>query len=462
VIAWWLVVSAALAGGWRLDGQGVHPDVGPASVAAPPARRWSQPLTGWSNATPVLAGGLVCTPVEPTTLRCYDAATGALRWERTSDYVDTLTADAMANHYQRLAELASDEAAFEAARREISETRRALRSGQAPPDAAARMEATTARMEQLRSRIDAMRPFLTPPDQEVIGYSSPTPWTDGRTVWALFGNGVLSAFQVSDGKRLWSRWLGPSSRDMRGYHLGMSASPQLADGVLLVPYAALRGVDPATGADRWVGPAWSDYGTPTLLRVGGVAWAALPTGQVLRVRDGRVGAEGLGDVMYKGPHAEGDRVWYVGGRSEALNRSAGGQLASAWRLTPNGDRLTATKLWEVRLPTVEPFYAQPIAWQGQLYAADRNADLWTLSADTGAVLSTITVFRGAGDVYAPLQIVSGRLVVAGENGNLAFLRPGPTPAVEATWNEGATRAAPLFIPGGLYLRTLSALTRYGG
>jgi outer membrane protein assembly factor BamB len=463
-LAAWLAMTIAVAGGWRGDGTGVFADaaVSGAMVSGPQVT-WRTPIATVSNGTPVLAGGLVCTTAEPTTLQCHDAATGALRWAKTNDYVDTLAPLDMAAHYQKLAQLASDEAAFEATRREVSDLRRQLRYADAPADAAARLEGLTARMEALRKAIDAMRPYLTPPDKEVIGYASPTPWSDGKTMWALFGNGVLSSFNVADGKRLWSRWLGPSGVDMRGYHMGISASVQLVDGALVVPYGKLRGVNPATGADTWKGREYRDFGTPAVIRLAGVAWLLLPTGEAVRARDGVVGATGLGELMYKGPAVSGDRVWFMGGVSESLHRQAGHLTAAAWRLTSQGDTVTAEALWKTDLPTVEAFYAQPMVLDGRLYSVDRTGELWVLDAATGAVRSRTRLGEpGLGDAYAPIQVAGGKLVLGAENGRVLFLQPGDTPAVVGSWTVGPWRSAMVFSGGSAYARTLSHLMRYDG
>ena len=86
------------------------------------------------------------------------------------------------------------------------------------------------------------------------GMAVPTPATDGKHVYALFGTGDLVCLDF-DGKPVWMRSLAQEYGPFRN-RWGMGASPILVGDLLVVQVdhwgqSYLLGVDAATGANRW-------------------------------------------------------------------------------------------------------------------------------------------------------------------------------------------------------------------
>ena len=86
------------------------------------------------------------------------------------------------------------------------------------------------------------------------GMAVPTPATDGKRVFALFGTGDLVCVDL-DGKPVWVRSLAQEYGPFRN-RWGMASSPLLAGELLVVQVdhwgqSYLLGVDAATGANRW-------------------------------------------------------------------------------------------------------------------------------------------------------------------------------------------------------------------
>src|SRR4029079_9015788 len=89
---------------------------------------------------------------------------------------------------------------------------------------------------------------------EKISVAAPTPVSDGTHVFALFSSNDLVCLDL-DGQLLWLRGL------MRDYpnasnNLGLSSSPVVADGTLIVQVetdgaAFAAGIDAMTGVNRW-------------------------------------------------------------------------------------------------------------------------------------------------------------------------------------------------------------------
>src|SRR5262245_26265233 len=100
------------------------------------------------------------------------------------------------------------------------------------------------------------------------GYTVPTPVTDGKQVFALFGSGVIVALDF-EGKILWREEL-PRLKDVDG---GICSSPILYEETVIFPGiddAGLRALDKKTGKVKWEQKTRdrNRMSTPALLRIG--------------------------------------------------------------------------------------------------------------------------------------------------------------------------------------------------
>ena len=386
---WWglglWVAGAAWAGdvqGYRGDGTGRYEVKGTAWHATTDAVRWRAPSPAWSNAAVVLAGSQVCTTAEPTTLWCVDARTGTRTWIASNDVVDTLAGDERTARAAQLAQVPGWEEAYREGLAAYSRLRREVR---ADPSKVEALQAAQAGVADVRAKLDAMAPYLTPPDKEVIGYASATPVFDGEHLYAQFAQGVVSSFAL-DGRRRWSVWLGPPPGSMRGYHTGAAASPVLLDGVLVVGHGHLQGLDPASGKVLWKGRPYLDYGSPTPLRVGGVGYLATPDGQLVRAKDGTVVAEGLGDMYFTSPLVHDGVIYYLGGQSTEVMRPRGYMEAKAWRVAPgDGGTPQVTPVFDVRLANTDSVYSAAAWAGGKAWFLDRELMLRAVDPSSGVL-----------------------------------------------------------------------------
>lgn len=405
----WLL-AAALAGGWRQDGDGVL------SVEPPTSWRtaWSADAGPGGHASPVRVGELLVVTVEPHTLLAVDATTGVERWRRAHPVVDALPPALASSVKEQLAAVPALEAALEEARKRESSLLRDARRADAEVSTAD-LEGAAAAVETARASLDALAPYREV-HQDDIGFAAPTPAVDGDTIYVLFGNGVLAAHGL-DGALRWQVWLGRTPADKWGYTGGDAASPQLHGGTLIVPWGTLRGIDPGTGAARWMGPAYPHYGTPALTTVDALPLVLTPAGEVVSATDGRVLATGLPRLFYLSPTAVGAGVWTIGGDGDA--NSTEPNRATHWTLSRSGDRVTATQAWTTELETRDRFYAAPVVHDGKLYAITRRLDLHVLDAAAGGVVHRGVLTGVHGEAMANLALADGRLFVSTDVGELA-------------------------------------------
>lgn len=454
-----LWVAAALAAGWRGDGTGRAPGPGPSFFVSPV---WTAAAPATGNATPVLVGDRVCATAEPTTLWCVDAASGRSLWSRSNEWLDTVPAAERPAAQERLA--AGERALTELAttQTEYSRLQREARRSAADPAVFTQLEQLAGKMDTLRRAADAIADYRTPSDRSLIGWSSPTPVSDGRSIWALFGHGVVSRFDLA-GNRQWSVWLGAVRHEMRGYDKGSTASPSLVGDTLVVPYNGLRGLDAATGAERWAVGQWRDYGSPAVGTVGGVGVVLTPDGSVISAADGRVFAQGLGDVWYTSPILDGDVALWVGGTQDAHVSASGGARATAVRLSASGGAVRATPLWSVVLPVAERFYAAPVVHDGVLYAVSKDGTIVALRTSDGAQLYLYSLADQLdGEPWANLMVSAGVLYLATDVGEVLAVRAGPTYEPLGISRVGPMLAAPAFGLGRVYFRTYKGIVAYGG
>lgn len=452
ILASLIVASAA---GYRGDGTGTfHPAAVP--TLDTDARCWTTPMEGWSNAGPVLFGDMVCTTSEPTEVVCVDRASGAVRWRASSDYAETLQAEQQSELHELVRRADAAEATLIELQRAYSAARRDVRRD---PTKAAEMERLAAELAAAKKLLDDVAPYRTPADKEVIGYASATPVTDGTTLFAAFGNGVVSAFDRA-GTRRWSVWMGTPPEEMNGYHMGVTASPLLVDGALIVSNGRLAALDPATGKELWSKGPYLDYAPPAVLNAGDTAWLILPSGTALRARDAHVGASGLGVVWFVSPVVIEDRVYFLGGEGTAQLRDRGHMAVAAWRLQARGSSLEKTRLWSNRLHARDAQYSAPVFHDGRFHMLDSTGLMRTLDATNGQMLSQILLSDAMqlGPVYSPLVIANDALFVHGEQGGLGRLSTGPQPVLQAQQKVGPSRSGATFDDAGhMYVRTTEAL-----
>lgn len=335
--------------GWRGDGSGQFP-------TAHPPTKWSakenilwKAQVGMGMSSPILVGQRIFVTAEPDLLICLDAGSGRELWRRSLHLAD-----------------------FPAS----ADAKYAVRSNE-------------------------------------YGNANPCPVSDGKSVWVVYGTGIVACYDL-DGKKRWAEWFD----FRRTTEYARTASPVLIGEKLLIHFGPLVCLDAATGKLLWkTEKAEATYGTPVAARIGDVDVVITPAGDAVRVSDGALLATDLGRCTYASPIVQGRMVYF-------LDKSI-----SAVQLPEKADdQFEGKELWFEDLSG--EFYASPVIYEGRIYAVNRSADLYVIDAATGKTrLSRPLELPPAGrhatpNIYPSLVLAGEHLFVGNDAGESVWVEIG--------------------------------------
>jgi outer membrane protein assembly factor BamB len=224
---------------------------------------------------PVLVGDRIFLNSSPYDLVCVNKKDGKILWTRPNSSYEAASEGEKQAHpeiFRQLAELASTRDRIDAA----------ILAGPIP--SAKEMDRkfqAQAEMDKLMAAVDPNKYRKYEHDGGL--FSSPTPCSDGRRVYAKFGHGVTACYDL-DGRRQWIQTINyPLSEH------GFVASPVLAGGRVIINLNHWIAYDAATGTLAWQSnlkhKLW--YSTPAVIRVGETEALLLPNLTILAAHDGR-------------------------------------------------------------------------------------------------------------------------------------------------------------------------------
>lgn len=298
-------------------------------------------------------------------------------------------------------------------------------------------------------------------------YATPTPATDGKRVYACFGDGSFAALDFS-GKIVWT------NRDFPFYSQhGLGTSPILHDGILVMardgssdgedkkigwqkPWdkSFVLALDAATGKLRWKtgrGLSRISHGVPTLFTDRGQTQVVSEAGDVVQGFDLKTGellwtSEVLGEGKVPSTIV-GDGLAFTSGGW------GGKETIKAFRIGARGNLKESNLVWEQRkgLPKVPSMlFLKPY-----LYAITDGGIASCFAADTGAI---VWQERVGGNFSASPIAADGRLYFLSDEGVTTVLRAGPKFEVLATNPIGEKLQASMAAANGrILIRTTSHL-----
>jgi outer membrane protein assembly factor BamB len=276
------------------------------------------------------------------------------------------------------------------------------------------------------------------PPRGDAGNTTPTPVSDGRFVYAVFGTGIVACYDL-DGERQWIRYDGPYPAP----EYGRASSPALAGDKLLVSLGCLVALDAKSGRQLWKDKdILEQYGSPYIATVGGVDVAVLPSGQIARVSDGAILASDLGGLRYASPIVQDGTVYLI-----QAGASAQGLIAAsteAWQAKP---------LWEQELEGT--FYASPVCHQGLIYAVSNEGHFYILDSKDGKILAhrELDLPTPGANIYPSLTLAGNYLFLFNDQGDALVLEPGRSfKEVRRNRLAGGHGSAPAFDGTRMYVR----------
>ena len=299
-------------------------------------------------------------------------------------------------------------------------------------------------------------------------YSTPTPVTDGKRVYAVFSDGGFAALDFA-GNIAWT------NRDYPFYSQhGLGASPVLSGGLLIMTMDAssegedkligwqkpwdksfVVALDAATGKQRWKtmrGVTRISHGTPTI-------WNG-PDGKPQVVTE-------AGDVVQGFDRDTGAKLWTsaVAGEGkvpstvvgEGLVFTAGGyrgrESVKAFRLGGAGELAETALAWEQK--KVNPKVPSLVHIKPWLFAIQDNGMASCQKAETGEVVWQERV--GGGFSASPVA-ADGRIYLLDNNGDTTVIDAGPAYKVLAKNTLGEPTQASMAVSNGrIFIRTEKTL-----
>lgn len=319
--------------------------------------------------------------------------------------------------------------------------------------------------------------------------ASPSPVTDGRHVWALFGSGDMAALDAA-GSVLWSRNLASEFGAFANMWI-YGSSPLLLDGRLYIqvlqrnpptyPHAVdgrpdresfILCVDAATGRDLWRHVRVTDaeeesmesYATPYPMR-GREGWTLIVSGAdhvtAHRADDGSEiwRSRGLNNegrkvmrVVASPVAVDGVVVACVPKREPVLGIRAGGQ----------GDVTESHRAWT--FDGCIPDVCSPLVYRGRLYILDGDKRTMACLDPVSGQSLWLEKLPVTSVIRASPTGADGKIYVISENGEVVVLRAGDIfeQLAVVPMGDGPCRASVAVANNRLFIRTAGALHCIGG
>ncbi|MEP4078045.1 PQQ-binding-like beta-propeller repeat protein [Haloferula sp.] len=449
--------------GWRNGGNGLYPEAKPALDWKDKSKlKWVTSLESGSNASPILIDGKLFFTAEPSTLICADAATGKIQWEKGNEYEDLVEMTPEEKKKAEEAKAKAEEIAkkTDPLERDLYKAERQLRRKKGDKELKKEVKDLKEQIAKIEKEMGGgSNENEKPPAHDTNGYSSYTPVTDGKHVWACFGTGVVVCYDL-DGERVWhARLEGPD------HNWGGACSPTLVDGKLIVRFTDYHALDPATGEEVWKAPTEGIvFNAPANFELEGTSYVITSRGELIRAADGKK----PWSASYKNsakewsfmntPSVIGNRIYFAHGSE--------GQVGDAYCLeipstVAELEKDGMKEIWHTEI-VKNRYYSSPLVVDGVVHLISRNYDMQALDAASGKSLYEQKIKGLTGTAYPSLTLAGGVIVVGAEDGRVAFVKPGKKFEEVARTEVSPFRCSPIFADGVGYVRTQESLMAIRG
>ena len=304
--------------------------------------------------------------------------------------------------------------------------------------------------------------------------SSPSPVTDGRSVYVMTGTGILKGFDFN-GKELWTRDI-QKEYGQFGLQWGYASSPLLFDDSLYVQVlhgmktddaSYVMRIDKKTGKTLWkvdrptnaIRESPDSYTTPALLRYGKTTEIVITGGDCVTGHDPATGKE-LWRANGLNPHNDPsfrivaspiifDNIIYAPTRIKPLLAlKAGGR----------GDITSSHVLWST---ANGPDVPTPVTDGKYFYIVNDRGIMFCLDAKTGAEVYVQQRIK-PGTYSASPVLADGKIYITNEDGMTTVVAAGPKFEVlaENPLNDYVL-SSPAISDGQIFIRTAAHLYAIG-
>ena len=278
-----------------------------------------------------------------------------------------------------------------------------------------------------------------------------TPTVSGEVVYALSKHGLLHAYRVTDGKKIWQQNMMLISGMKRPPEWGFAASPYLYENLLLIEAGATYALNKDSGEIIWKSKSYRPaYGTPAIFQPGGKTLVA-----VLKT-------DGLVLLDVKNGKTQEFIPWETSYRTNASTPIVRGKqifISTGYRrgcaLFEWGEN-RLRKIYENKNLSTHMNHA--ILIDDHLYGFDGNVhmagpkDFICMNFSTGEVKWRVT---DKGLQVGSLIIAGKRMIVLGQRGELVISKVNPNKFEEIVREQvigGRCWTMPVLAHGLLYLR----------
>jgi len=300
--------------------------------------------------------------------------------------------------------------------------------------------------------------------------SSPSPVTDGASVYVLTGTGILKGFDFS-GKELWSRDI-QKDYGQFGLNWGYASSPLLFEDSLYVqvlhgmktdePSYVLR-IEKKTGKTLWrverptiaVRESPDSYATPGLFRKGKSTEIVISGGDCVTGHEPATGKE-----LWRanGLNPDNDPFHRVVGSpvifEDIIYAPSKFKPLLALRAGGRGDITTSHLIWST---TNGPDVPTPVTDGKYFYIINDRGIMWCLDAKTGAEIYAQQRLKPAAYSGSPV-LADGKIYVTNEDGLTSVVKAGPTFELLAeNALEDYCLSSPAISDGQIFIRTAQNL-----
>lgn len=380
---------------------------------------------GQGVSAPIIVGDRLYMTSEPFDLLCLNKADGKLLWIRRASYFEAATDDEKKKPEYKDAEALATK---------LDAANAAIVAG---PATGKLYDEKTNLERDLQKAMKAVDPekyaFGTVPD---IGYSGFTPTSDGQHLYTWSSSGAVACYDM-DGKLQWTR-----IARLPDVEHGLSSSPLLVGGKVVIFNRDLVAFDAKTGAPAWTTPIVAHegvnpgqpHGTHVAVTVGGVPLIAVANGCFFRASDGKklYGPKEGGMQSVPSPVVEGDAVYQMTSGRDLCVFGLPREVAEPLPLQLRRIPVDISAFPKHYLPW---HLSSPIIHEGLAYVVNNSAVFSVVDVAEGKVLYQklldLDVFQAVNEgaargIGASLTLAGKYLYIQGNSGTTLVLAPGRT------------------------------------